>query len=552
MADAGGARGDPRRREIHRARPSPSRTAGGRDAGGGRRRTRSSELRDRDHHPDQHEHDDRHLHPDPGWRHDAAQPTAAAVAATVVSARDRRAQARLSCRDGWTPKRVDRTPAAVCSSRWRCGSALLACLAPSGDARRTPVAHAASPSPPGRREHRRRRRRAAGAKPTSAIAQARRCTPRSCAPRCRGRCWSRRDPDQIEPRALAFADRLVSDAAARGHPRDHVRRQHALLGVLGAGGAAERHAGPAAPARPTPGRLANPPPTPRSSPTSPSATARSLAAIEIWNEPDQANQHYFAGPEKPQRYAAHPARRLPGDQAGEPERARARRLARRLQRRVPARAVRGRHQGLLRRAGGALLQPDRSPRCAQIHEVQLANGDTHAAVAGRVRLEQLLAALQDPAGTGVRDRRRSRRRTSPDLFRSLARTPTWRRPSSTSCRAPAREDFGVLNEGGTRKPAFSRARPRRWPRPFGAAQPGHPQPARGRAATSSPAARGPSATTWSSKPSRAACCASGRCSRSTASTATRSRSPRCSARAACGCASTSTGLGPGRDAQKSI
>ena len=29
-----------------------------------------------------------------------------------------------------------------------------------------------------------------------------------------------------------------------------------------------------------------------------------LAAIEIWNEPDQRNQLYFAGPNKVQRYAA--------------------------------------------------------------------------------------------------------------------------------------------------------------------------------------------------------------------------------------------------------
>ena len=29
-----------------------------------------------------------------------------------------------------------------------------------------------------------------------------------------------------------------------------------------------------------------------------------LAAIEVWNEPDQANQHYFAGPNKAQNYAA--------------------------------------------------------------------------------------------------------------------------------------------------------------------------------------------------------------------------------------------------------
>jgi hypothetical protein len=29
-----------------------------------------------------------------------------------------------------------------------------------------------------------------------------------------------------------------------------------------------------------------------------------LEAFEVWNEPDQANQQYFAGPDKPQRYAA--------------------------------------------------------------------------------------------------------------------------------------------------------------------------------------------------------------------------------------------------------
>ena len=29
-----------------------------------------------------------------------------------------------------------------------------------------------------------------------------------------------------------------------------------------------------------------------------------LAAIEGWNEPDQTNEEYLAGPEKPQRYAA--------------------------------------------------------------------------------------------------------------------------------------------------------------------------------------------------------------------------------------------------------
>jgi polysaccharide biosynthesis protein PslG len=32
--------------------------------------------------------------------------------------------------------------------------------------------------------------------------------------------------------------------------------------------------------------------------------ANKLTALEVWNEPDQANEEYFAGPNKPQRYAA--------------------------------------------------------------------------------------------------------------------------------------------------------------------------------------------------------------------------------------------------------
>ncbi|HUB73657.1 MAG TPA: cellulase family glycosylhydrolase [Solirubrobacteraceae bacterium] len=60
-----------------------------------------------------------------------------------------------------------------------------------------------------------------------------------------------------------------------------------------------------------PGRLAAanawPPRTPAAYASFVAALARRygsrLAAIEIWNEPDQVNQKYFAGPRKPQRYA---------------------------------------------------------------------------------------------------------------------------------------------------------------------------------------------------------------------------------------------------------
>ena len=62
-----------------------------------------------------------------------------------------------------------------------------------------------------------------------------------------------------------------------------------------------------------------------------------LAAIEIWNEPDQANEQYFAGPNKPALYAALLRAAYPAIKAAEPERHRARRLDRRLERGLPAR-----------------------------------------------------------------------------------------------------------------------------------------------------------------------------------------------------------------------
>jgi hypothetical protein len=94
-----------------------------------------------------------------------------------------------------------------------------------------------------------------------------------------------------------------------------------------------------------------------------------LAAIEIWNEPDNSNERFFAGPEKASRYAA---------------------------------IVIGGYQGPLRRLIGALLH---SPaRLAAIDPTGPDRGWRHdAVVARRVRLEQLLAAVQNATGTTVRD-----------------------------------------------------------------------------------------------------------------------------------------------------
>jgi polysaccharide biosynthesis protein PslG len=112
-----------------------------------------------------------------------------------------------------------------------------------------------------------------------------------------------RGPNQIDPGPLAYVDRLMSDAAADG-----IRT---IMIVDGTPCWAS-----SAPAklrrRCRPGRdnAAN-----RWPPAHPAAYATfvgyltqrygdRLAAIEVWNEPDQANEKYFAGPNKAKRYAA--------------------------------------------------------------------------------------------------------------------------------------------------------------------------------------------------------------------------------------------------------
>ena len=161
-------------------------------------------------------------------------------------------------------------------------------------------------------------------------------------------------------------------------------------------------------ARPTRGRRATRATTPRSWPSSPAATARALAAIEVWNEPDQANELYFAGPHKAPRYAAVLRAAYPAIKQADPGVHGARGLAGRLQRRLPARlyaaGIKGYYDGLSVHFYNLTLASLRA-----IHQAQLATGDAHPAVARRVRLELLLAARADPAGTGVRDRPGSRR-----------------------------------------------------------------------------------------------------------------------------------------------
>jgi hypothetical protein len=108
---------------------------------------------------------------------------------------------------------------------------------------------------------------------------------------------------QIAPQALAFTDRLLADAAAAGMK---------VIAEVDTTPCWASSAPPALLGKCSTTELTHASDWP---PTDPSAYASfvaylaqrygsELAAIEVWNEPDQANELYFAGPEKAVRYAA--------------------------------------------------------------------------------------------------------------------------------------------------------------------------------------------------------------------------------------------------------
>jgi hypothetical protein len=267
--------------------------------------------------------------------------------------------------------------------------------------------------------------------------------------------WSVLEPlgsGQINAHALAFTDRLVSDAAAAGI--------HVIMMVESSpcwASSAPRSLLNACSPKQESKANAWPPRSPADYAAVVSYLAQRygahLAAIEVWNEPDQANEAYFAGPEKPQRYAAILRAAYPAIKQANPS---VPVLAGSLVgangvflRALYAAGIKGYYDGLSVHFYTLTLAGLRA-----IHEVQLANGDTKplwlnefgwSSCWPRQKTQQEQACVTPQAqATNLTN-----------LFRSLASTPYVAAEVVYDLQGSLAEDFGVLSESGAHKPAFA-------------------------------------------------------------------------------------------------
>jgi Cellulase (glycosyl hydrolase family 5) len=346
------------------------------------------------------------------------------------------------------------------------GLCLLAWLAASGNAQTVPSAHLASAAPLGGVNI-----PSVGPEPLreADLAIARASTLHAKVVRTEVP-WSDLEPTGpglLEPRALAFLDRLVSDAAAGGirvigmvdsSPCWASSAPKALLRKCGPRGSSQAKGWP--------------PSDPTTFATFVAYLAQRygtrLAAIEIWNEPDQANQAYFAGPSKPQRYAALLRAAYPAIKQANPN---VPVLAGSLVgsngiflRALYAAGIKGYYDGLAVHFYNLTLASLRS-----IHEVQLANGDAKPLWLNefgwsscyprqKTQQEQACVTAQTQAVNLT------------NVFRSLARTPYVAAEVVYKLQSSAHEEFGALTTSGAHKPAFA-ALAKVFASPFGRVSP---------------------------------------------------------------------------------
>jgi len=260
------------------------------------------------------------------------------------------------------------------------------------------------------------------------------------------------EPGRIEPRALAYTDRVMQDAAAAGI-RVVMLVQSTPCWASSAPATLLR--------RCQPGRAGAAASWPPAQPSDFGAFVAllaqryggSLAAIEVWNEPDQANEAYLAGPNKAQHDAellkaaytaikqANPnvlvlAGALVGSNGA-------------FLRAMYAAGIKGYYDGLAVHYYNLTLASLRS-----IREVQLANGDTAPLWLDefgwsscwpqrRIEQEQGCVTKQIQA------------QNIANTFRALARVPYVAAAILYKLRDSPGEEFGVLSSGGRHKPAFA-------------------------------------------------------------------------------------------------
>jgi endo-1,4-beta-mannosidase len=266
--------------------------------------------------------------------------------------------------------------------------------------------------------------------------------------------WSVMQPSgasSYDPRAISYADRLVADASVH-----HIRvillvdsapcwESSAPLAVLKRCAATNSRAN------------GYPPRNPADYASFVAFLARrygaALAAIEVWNEPDHINEHFFAGPEKARRYAELVRVAYPAIKHADPAVAV---IAGSLVgsngvflRALYAHGMKGYYDGLAVHYYTLTLASVRS-----IRKVQLASGDATplwldefgwSSCWPRERVQAEQACVTDSVqAANLRD-----------VLRALARTSYIAAEVPYKLRDSAREDFGVIAASGARKPAFA-------------------------------------------------------------------------------------------------
>jgi len=261
-------------------------------------------------------------------------------------------------------------------------------------------------------------------------------------------------PEQISATAQAFTDRLVSDAAAAG------------IRVIMTVDSTPCWAS-SAPSSLLSGCQASDPNDATSwQPSAPNYAdyagfvaylarryGTQLAAIEVWNEPDQSNEAYWAGPNKTETYAALLRAAYPAIKQADPH---VMVLGGSLVgsnglflSALYAAGIKGYYDGLAVHYYSRLTLDE----VREIHEVQLANGDTKPLWLDEFGWSSCWPELREQEQLCVTEQIQATNLAN--TLRTLARTPYVAAAVSYKLQDSSQEDFGLLSASGAHKLAFS-------------------------------------------------------------------------------------------------